>query len=785
MQDDSPAAAQFGEEQASPEPQTHNKSSDSPEAVDITMKTFQRKQNSPLPLTLEQEEALNELLEKREKSKARSNYEMLDSGDPKKPNARFVSEDNYLEGLVFEPTQSLADNVEGKPFSLQPHQKHGVAWLQYSFKTALADISRAKRQGGLLADDMGLGKTVQVLCFLAWCIESGLLRRSDEKADRPILVIAPLILLSVWQREIVKYFYAQGRILHPLVLLHGDGLKKYLNADKTLNVESLSKNRLVITNYDTVKTYIHSLKEIGWSLVVLDEAQEVKDPRTNIFRCVKLLKSLFCVAVTGTPVENGLLDLWSIMDIAQPGLLGESKEFLKRYAPNDETDDLKEKAEQLRRQLRCNTPETYILRRTKEGSLTGLPQKKQILRLIPLGQEQTQLHLELARGLAGDGTQGGHLKALQSIAKIYQHPALLYEQAITKSREEYFESCAKLQDLANLLLEIKRKKEKVLIFTRYVNMQLILQYVFENNFGHFEIINGSNNSSAQPPMRQRIIDEFEKKNGFNALILSPQVAGVGLTITGANNVVHYGRWWNPAQEAQATDRVYRLGQTKQVNVYQMISISEQFRTFDERVHMLLSQKAKIATDFLIPTSKMSITEKELLDCLISDVENQPEGEAVVFSLHDVRNLSPNQLESLVAAVWRRLKFETFLLPSQMSGAVKVLAVSRREIQMIGVNTREDCRIDDLFRDVAESSNYLQSKLSSGAIADLAFKSVLVLNYNVSQNVVESARGGLTVIRESDLKGMVSEYKTKVQDVLREESLRLSSFEELLAKLNRG
>lgn len=598
------------------------------------------------------------------------------------------SVDNELsKPLTFLPSKNLIDELDGKPFALKDYQKEGVAWLQRSLQSVVSEGQNRLRRGGLLADDMGLGKTLQILTFLAWCIEDPLREElgTAKGPYKPILVIAPVILLEVWKKEIERFFKHNGDIFLPFEILYGDKLKEYKrNSEKgkefetgisKLNIDALRTNRLIITNYDTVKNYQHSFALTEWSVVVIDEAQEIKEQKTAVTYAVKSLNALFKIALTGTPVENRLLDLWSIVDFFQPGLLGSAKDFSRNYESDEEATSIEErlaKAEELRSKLNYGTINAHLIRRTKLEKLDGLPEKLIHIRETPLSAEQEALHssiLKIAKEESARGKKGSHLTAIQQLNRSYQHICLETDTQIDRPASHYLKSSPKLHDVIKLLQEIRGRGEKVLIFALFTKMQLMLQKVISEEF-KFEpaIINGSVKSGAGGSVRHSMISAFEAKQGFNAMILSPDVAGVGLTIVGANNVIHYGRWWNPAKEAQATDRVYRLGQTKTVNVYYPISVSNRFATFDQKLHQLLERKRELASNFLVPSGNLEINTGELF----ASLEAHNVFPTMKVEL-DLKTLDRERFEALAACILGEQGYETYLTPDSQNAGIDVIA----------------------------------------------------------------------------------------------------------------
>lgn len=591
-------------------------------------------------------------------------YLLIYDNEEKLDYAEDVSKNSPLN-LCYQRPSSLVSNIKGEPFDLKDYQQEGVAWLQGLVKGCFASASNGSRRGCLLADDMGLGKTLQILTFLAWCIETGLADMLGAGCGpyHPILVVAPLVLLQTWRNEITKFFVNDGAVFMPYLLLHGDAIRRikkisggreYELGESALDLDAIKQNRVVVTNYDTVRNYQHSFGRIPWSVVICDEAQEIKEPKTTVTWALKSQNSRYRIAMTGTPVENRLLDLWNICDFIQPGLLGSAREFSAKFETGVDEDQAQRQflAKELRTQLAHDRPNAYILRRQKIDKLQGLPSKSEFIRKSPLTAQQKQLHAQVVSGLkSSTGKSGQHLKAIQRLSKIYQHPSVDLDKAVDKDSKYYVETSQKLADTLSILHEIRSRREKVLIFALLTKMQLILKKVIDDEFGLcVNIVNGSVAvGNPENSLRHKIIEAFESKPGFNVLILSPDVAGVGLTITGANNVIHYGRWWNPAKEAQATDRVYRLGQTRDVNVYYPISVAEEFCSFDERLHNLLLTKRELASDFLVPTGALDVSESELLSGLAEPIETAEDCRAEKIHVKQLSDFTKERLCAIMAA----------------------------------------------------------------------------------------------------------------------------------------
>jgi hypothetical protein len=505
--------------------------------------------------------------------------------------------------------------------TLHPHQERGVRWLQTCARTS-------GRKGVLLADDMGVGKTVQILTFLAWCIESGKFPdlSRPEPPFRPILIVAPLILLDTrtWETEMENFFANDGVIFWPVLSLHGDQLVQLRRHDAegaeveigrpVLDLNRIQRHKVVITNYETLKNYQHSFAYMKdgkplWSFVISDEAQEFKIPSTKLSHAMKAIEADLHIACTGTPVENRLLDLWNLCDVLQRGLLGSAKEFVERFESAQEAGDQEKRLLELKRTLLFQQPHAFLLRRTK-SEVADLPPKQVVKLDCNMSDEEIAAHQALLRDFTAESRPTRFLSALHRFAQLYQHPALLADDAEDRNADDLIGHSSKLRAVIATLHRIRGKREKAIVFARHRAMQGILAKVLQEEFQlPVRIINGETKmrvgslKASGVKTRNAILHDFRVKSGFNVLILSPFVAGIGLTIVEANHVVHYGRWWNPAVESQATDRAYRIGQTKEVSVYLPILHDPSGRvapTFDERLDLLMERKQRLAEDFLRP-----------------------------------------------------------------------------------------------------------------------------------------------------------------------------------------
>jgi hypothetical protein len=486
--------------------------------------------------------------------------------------------------------------------SLKAHQLRGLLWLQHLFTQA-----PAKCRGALLADDMGLGKTLQGLSLIARA-------REDDPDLDPALVVAPVTLLENWAQE-VERFFGPGKL--PVLTLYGSELQSFrvpgAEIDERLRRDGLKRflrpgwsegRALVLTTYETLRDYEFSFADVRWSIVICDEAQRIKNPNALVSRAAKKLKARFCVAATGTPVENNLTDLWSLFDFIQPGLLDPLNVFNRKYRRPIEarTDAEIERVDELRRII-----EPQVLRRTKADVARDLPEKifDEPCRALPMSDRQRALYSAAltAQRTAEHAAQSGTdvLQLISRLRRICTDPRSARELADPlPPLAEYRRVAPKLDWLLTTLESIRLRGEKAIVFLDRKDIQRLVQAYVREHFGFAaEIINGETPTSAQASdSRQRRIDRFQAREGFSVLILSPVAAGVGLNIQEANHVIHYMRHWNPAKEDQATDRAYRIGQQRDVTVYTPIVVGDGWVSFDERLDELLEKKRAIAANML-------------------------------------------------------------------------------------------------------------------------------------------------------------------------------------------
>jgi hypothetical protein len=512
-----------------------------------------------------------------------------------------------------EPGGDLTPPEESKPvlptrlkrnITLLQHQLSGIAWLQHLWRR-----SPGACRGALLADDMGLGKTLQVLTLMAWCME-------QHATIDPFLIVAPVALLENWKEEIDKFFIPGA---FSVLTLYGPVLREkrlprtaiqqellHAGVARLLVRDWLGNANVVLTTYETLRDLEFSLARQKWSVMVCDEAQKIKTPSAMMSRSAKKQNARFKIACTGTPVENSLTDLWCLFDFIQPGTLGSLKDFGERYRRPVEVETEEEKArlEELRQRI---APQT--LRRTKAEVARDLPSKviDTGCRSLAISERQRAYYgsaLEQCRRGEGAGASAGldnHLGLLLYLRTVCSDPrppgpCSLEPQAL----DQLERNSPKMRWLLAELARIRNRGEKVIVFCEFKELQRTIQRAIVERLGIVaDIINGDTSAGgARGDIRQKRLGLFQQKPGFGVILLSPLAVGFGVNIQAANHVIHFTRSWNPAREDQATDRSYRIGQTRSVFVYYPVVVAEDFVTFDEKLDQLLESKRKLSQDML-------------------------------------------------------------------------------------------------------------------------------------------------------------------------------------------
>ncbi|MEO3975003.1 DEAD/DEAH box helicase [Streptomyces sp. CAU 1734] len=461
--------------------------------------------------------------------------------------------------------------------TLRDYQLRGLNWLHRMTSLGL---------GGCLADDMGLGKTITVIAL-------HLHRQTDDAAAGPTLVVCPTSLMGNWQREFAKF--APGT---PVRRFHGS----------TRELDSLAGGEVVLTTYGTMRLDAGRLGGVAWGMVVADEAQHVKNPYSATARRLREIPARARVALSGTPVENNLSELWAILDWTTPGLLGRLGTFRSRWAQAVEGGTDPAAARRL-----ASLIGPFLLRRRKSdpGIAPELPPKTETDRAVSLTPEQAGLYEAVVRETLAaiaesDGMErrGLVMKLLTSLKQICNHPA----QYLKEENPVVADRSGKLELLDELLDTIVAEDASVLVFTQYVQMARLLERHLADRGIRTQFLHGG----TPVPERESMVNRFQDGE-IPVFLLSLKAAGTGLNLTRAGHVVHFDRWWNPAVEAQATDRAYRIGQTQPVQVHRLIAEG----TIEDRIADMLIRKRELADAVLGTGGEAALT--ELTDAELADL----------------------------------------------------------------------------------------------------------------------------------------------------------------------
>ena len=482
---------------------------------------------------------------------------------------------NQILEKLKDPDGNLKDEADpGKLLNatLRPYQLTGVKWLWFLNCLGL---------GGCLADDMGLGKTIQIISLLL------LIKREKKNKTAPSILVVPASLLGNWKTEIEKFAPSlRFWIVHP---------SAQSSVPTTENLESVD---VVITTYGYLGR-LPWLTEKKWNCIVIDEAQAIKNSGSKQTRIVKSLKGNHRLALTGTPVENRLSDLWSLYDFLTPGLLGSGKDF-ERFVKNGEKNSSQHTYGAIKNLVR-----PYLLRRLKtdKSIISDLPDKTEISTYCALSKKQAALYQQSVQELAEkietvDGIQrrGIVLSYLMRLKQICNHPSQWLSDG-----QFLPEDSGKLIRLREITEEIAARQEKVLIFTQFREMTGALSHFLAMVFGQEGLV-----LHGETPIKKRkeLVDSVQNESGAPFFVLSLKAGGTGLNLTAANHVIHFDRWWNPAVENQATDRAYRIGQKKNVLVHKFICKG----TIEEKINEMLSSKQSLSKEILEGGGEAMLTE---------------------------------------------------------------------------------------------------------------------------------------------------------------------------------
>ncbi|MFC5773104.1 DEAD/DEAH box helicase [Ectobacillus antri] len=495
--------------------------------------------------------------------------------------------DDYYESLLGRlleignvPKKQMPDNLQA---TLRPYQQTGIEWLLYHRELGF---------GALLADDMGLGKTLSTISYLLYAKE-------NRMTNGPALVIAPTSVLGNWQKELERFAPSLRVGLH-----YGS-----TRAKGEAFLPSLTDKDVILTSYTLANLDEAELSSYTWSSIILDEAQNIKNAHTKQSRAVRHLTAHHKVALTGTPMENRLSELWAIFDFLNPGYLGSLTQFHRRFVTAIEKDRDEQKIQSLQRLIA-----PFLLRRTKQDPdvALNLPDKQEQKEYCALTVEQASLYEQMVRDtlsnvqtLSGIERRGFILLMLNKLKQICNHPALYLKE---EAPQNIIERSMKMEKLQELVENIRERDESCIIFTQYIRMGDMLKTVLEQQTGEPVLFL---NGSVKKAERDHMIDEFQ--NGrYKIFILSLKAGGTGLNLTAANHVIHYDRWWNPAVENQATDRAYRIGQKRFVHVHKLITTG----TLEEKIDDMLERKQSLNNTIITSDSWITeLTTEELQELL--------------------------------------------------------------------------------------------------------------------------------------------------------------------------
>ncbi|MEY9977772.1 DEAD/DEAH box helicase [Lysinibacillus sp. RC79] len=485
------------------------------------------------------------------------------------------------------PTVPVPTSLQAE---LRPYQHEGFEWLVFM---------REQGFGACLADDMGLGKTVQLISYLLHLNET-------TRDTKPSIIICPTSVLGNWQKELARFA--------PSLTVHTHYQANRAKEDAFKQLVEREKPHVILSTYGTVSQDAEFLQEVEWAAVVLDEAQNIKNMQTLQSRAIRKLQGAHHIALTGTPVENRLSELWAIFDFIHKGYLGSFGRFNEEFILPIERDESESHKQKLRAKI-----QPFLLRRTKRDPhlQLNLPDKQESHEYCPLTTEQASLYegyiletLDQLEQLTGFQKKGRVLKMLNKLKQLCNHPALYLKEPF-EDAESMLTRSTKLESIVQMATEIVDNGEQCLIFTQYIGMGQLLQHCFSELYN----IDAPFLTGAMPKQqRDRLVEAFQAGD-FPIFILSLKAGGTGLNLTAANHVLHADRWWNPAVENQATDRAYRIGQTQFVQVHKFVTIG----TIEEKIDKMLAQKSALSEE-LIQSSKWltELEDDELRDLMKLD-----------------------------------------------------------------------------------------------------------------------------------------------------------------------
>ena len=481
---------------------------------------------------------------------------------------------------------------------LRDYQQVGLSWI-----AMLCDMGI----GVCLGDDMGLGKTIQIIAYLTYRLEN------FQNVEGSILIVCPTSLLTNWEHEIMKF--------SPKLNV----LKYYGHNRENIREKRddfLNAHQIILTSYGVIRNDIEFLKDIKFNGIIIDESTNIKNSNSKIAKSIYQLKGVFRIALSGTPIENHLEELWSLFNFLNPGLLGSLKEFRKTFVNPIENYHNVEKIKKLKKII-----DPFILRRLKTDKdlIKDLPEKNEITVYVNLSDSQISLYKEILDEIikdirenynSGKMRNGLVLKLLTKLKQLCNHPLQylkvdLATYDFNKNLEDFLVQSPKIERIFDIVENILKNDQKVIIFSQYKTLGDILLKAFNAKFG--DIISFYH-GSLRSKQREKIVKDFQssKKGSARILIASLKAGGFGLNLTQGTTVIHVDRWWNPSTEAQATDRAYRIGQDQNVNVYKFVATG----TIEEKIDKLLEEKRELSRQIITPTvsivSRLPIDEIEEL-----------------------------------------------------------------------------------------------------------------------------------------------------------------------------
>jgi hypothetical protein len=498
-----------------------------------------------------------------------------------KPN----EQEREIEALVQRRPMPPAALPSGLRTSLKQHQQEGLTWLQRNWASG--------SPGVLLADDMGLGKTLQGLAFMAW-LRQGMAKKAVPHA--PMLIVAPTGLLENWRAEHERHLLPPG--LGTLLAAYGKGLaalRRQEGSLVTLDRTALAGADWVLTTYETLRDHDRDFGAVRFAVMLLDEAQKVKTPGIRLTDAAKAMSADFRVALTGTPVENRLSDLWCIVDGVAPGHLGDLRRFSADYEARPDVDRIKSLKATLDQPIGGRPP--LLLRRLKEDRLPDLPPREDVVVKEAMSGRQLTAYLEAVKSGRDSRALGRVLEALQRLRSV----SLCADSEGAASDDDLVAASARLRLALRALDSVAAKDERALVFIDDLALMARLAGLLQRRY-RMRATPMTINGKVAGAARQARVDLFQNAAvGFDVMLLSPRAGGVGLTLTRANHVIHLARWWNPAVEDQCTGRVLRLGQDRPVTVHLPLAVLPNGQSsFDENLHALLQRKRALMHEALMP-----------------------------------------------------------------------------------------------------------------------------------------------------------------------------------------